>query len=232
MKKITLNKTARSNFLTYGGVTVAFAVLQIMASGGLLTSTLKGQLVPICAYVVAALSLNLTVGILGELSLGHAGFMSVGAFVGAVTASALRDTVTSDPLRLIFAMILGAAFAALAGFLIGIPVLRLNGDYLAIVTLAFGQIIKTIMENLYIGLDAKGLHWDFLTNDIVLAKGGRMILNGPMGINIQKISTFAAGFILIMLTLMFIFNLNDERIKNINDDLKAGIYADTSAHKF
>ncbi len=211
MKKITLNKTARSNFLTYGGVTAAFILLQILASGGMLTSTLKGQLVPICAYVVAALSLNLTVGILGELSLGHAGFMSVGAFVGAVTASALRDVVASDPLRLIIAMVLGAVFAAIAGFLIGIPVLRLNGDYLAIVTLAFGQIIKTLMENLYIGLDGRGLHWDFLTNDIVLAQGGRMILNGPMGINIQKISTFAAGFILIMVTLMFIFNLVNSR---------------------
>ena len=211
MKKITLNKTSRANFLTYGGVTVAFIVLQFMASGGMLSSTLKGQLVPICAYVVAALSLNLTVGILGELSLGHAGFMSVGAFVGAVTASALRGTIASDPLRMVIAMLLGAIFAGIAGFLIGIPVLRLNGDYLAIVTLAFGQIIKTLMENLYIGLDSRGLHWDFLTNDIVLAQGGRMILNGPMGINIQKISTFAAGFILIMVALMFIFNLVNSR---------------------
>jgi len=211
MKKITLNKTSRSNFLTYGGVIAAFIVLQIMASGGMLSSTLKGQLVPICAYVVAALSLNLTVGILGELSLGHAGFMSVGAFVGAVTASALRGTIASDPLRMVIAMLLGAIFAGIAGFLIGIPVLRLNGDYLAIVTLAFGQIIKTLMENLYIGLDGRGLHWDFLTNDIVLGQGGRMILNGPMGINIQKISTFTAGFILIMVALMFIFNLVNSR---------------------
>ena len=161
--------------------------------------------------MVAALSLNLTVGILGELSLGHAGFMSVGAFVGAVTASALRSTIASDPLRMVIAMLLGAIFAGIAGFLIGIPVLRLNGDYLAIVTLAFGQIIKTLMENLYIGLDGRGLHWDFLTNDIVLGQGGRMILNGPMGINIQKISTFAAGFILIMVALMFIFNLVNSR---------------------
>jgi len=211
MKKITLNKTSRSNFLTYGGVTVTFIVLQLMSSGGILSSTLKGQLVPICAYVVAALSLNLTVGILGELSLGHAGFMSVGAFVGAVTASALRGTIASDPLRMAIAMVLGAIFAGIAGFLIGIPVLRLNGDYLAIVTLAFGQIIKTLMENLYIGLDGRGMHWDFLTNDIVLGQGGRMILNGPMGINIQKISTFAAGFILIMVALMFIFNLVNSR---------------------
>ncbi len=210
-RKLRLSKTSRTNYLTYLMVIAAFIILQSMSSAGMLKSALRGQLVPICAYVTVALALNLTVGVLGELSLGHAGFMSVGAFAGAVVASALRDSVASDPLRLIIAMILGAAFAALAGFLIGIPVLRLNGDYLAIVTLAFGQIIKTIMENLYIGMDAKGLHWDFLTNDIVLAKGGRMILNGPMGINIQKISTFAAGFILIMVTLMFIFNLVNSR---------------------
>ena len=210
-RKLRLSKTSRTNYLTYLMVIAAFIILQSMSSAGMLKSALRGQLVPICAYVTVALALNLTVGVLGELSLGHAGFMSVGAFAGAVVASALRDSVASDPLRLIIAMILGAAFAALAGFLIGIPVLRLNGDYLAIVTLAFGQIIKTIMENLYIGMDAKGLHWDFLNNDIVLAKGGRMILNGPMGINIQKISTFAAGFILIMVTLMFIFNLVNSR---------------------
>jgi len=211
MKKITLNKATRSNTLTYAGVIAAFVLLQTLANGNMLSYTLKGQLVPICAYVVAALSLNLTVGVLGELSLGHAGFMSAGAFAGAVTSSALRDVVASDPLRLFISIILGAAVAGIAGLLVGIPVLRLNGDYLAIVTLAFGQIIKTLVENLYIGLDSNGLHWDFLNNDIVLARGGRMILNGPMGINIQKISTFVAGFILIMITLIFIFNLVNSR---------------------
>ena len=75
-----LNKTTRSNFITYGGVIIAFVILQGIMAGGGLSATLRGQLVPICAYIVMAISLNLTVGVLGELSLGHAGFMSVGAF--------------------------------------------------------------------------------------------------------------------------------------------------------
>lgn len=85
-----LSPAVRTNYLTYLGVIAAFAILQPLAMRGKLSPTLQGQLVPICAYVVMTLSLNLTVGVLGELSLGHAGFMSVGAFSGAVAASALQ----------------------------------------------------------------------------------------------------------------------------------------------
>ena len=212
MKKLRLNKTSRTNFMTYGMVIVLFVVLQIMASSGMMSSSLKGQLVPICAYVVMALSLNLTVGILGELSLGHAGFMSVGAFSGAVAAAALQNAIPSGGLRLAIAMVIGAIFAGIAGVLIGIPVLRLKGDYLAIVTLAFGEIIKSIVNNLYIGQDGNGLHFSLMNNTITLKEGGRMILSGPMGIpGVQKISTFLAGFILIMIALFVIFNLVNSR---------------------
>ncbi|MBD5098463.1 MAG: branched-chain amino acid ABC transporter permease [Clostridiales bacterium] len=210
MKKFHLSKTNQVNFATYGMVILAFVVMQLMGSAGMLSSTIRGQLVPICAYVVMALSLNLTVGILGELSLGHAGFMSVGAFAGAVAAAALP--IPSDALRLGVAMLIGAVLAGLVGVVVGVPVLRLNGDYLAIVTLAFGQIIKSIVENLYIGLDAKGLHASFLENRITFTDGGKMILNGPMGVNgINKISTFTAGFVLTMIVLIVIFNLVNSR---------------------
>ena len=212
MKKLNLNKTTRKNFLTYGAVVVLFAVLQAMSGGGMLSSTMNGQLVPICAYVVMALSLNLTVGILGELSLGHAGFMSVGAFAGAVAASALQNAIPSAGLRLAVAMVIGAAIAAVAGVLIGIPVLRLKGDYLAIVTLAFGEIIKSIFNNLYVGIDAKGFHFSMLSDKTNLAEGGKLIIGGPMGIGgIQKISTFTAGFLLVMVTLVIVFNLVNSR---------------------
>ena len=212
MKKLTINKKSRGNFITYAGVILAFVILQVMASGGMISSTLKGQLVPICAYVVVALALNLTVGILGELSLGHAGFMSVGAFAGAVAASALQTAIPMPGLRLAVAMLIGAVFAGIAGALIGVPVLRLNGDYLAIVTLAFGEIIKSLINNLYIGMDDRGLHSSFINNTISLEEGGRMILSGPMGIpSITKISTFTAGFILIMIALFVIFNLVNSR---------------------
>ena len=212
MKKLRLNKTSRTNFLTYAMVVIAFLALQGMISTNTLSSTMKGQLVPICAYVVMTLSLNLTVGVLGELSLGHAGFMSVGAFAGAVSASALQDIIPGAIPRLIVALILGALFAGVAGIIIGIPVLRLNGDYLAIVTLAFGQIIKSMVENLYIGIDANGLHSSFMNNTIKLEAGGRMILSGPMGVpGIVKLSTFTAGFVLILITLVVIFNLVNSR---------------------
>ena len=198
MKRLNaMSRTSRVNFLTYALVIAAFVVLQALSMGGGLSATLQGQLVPVCAYVVMALSLNLTVGVLGELSLGHAGFMSVGAFSGAVAASALQGVIPASGVRLALAMLIGAVFAGIVGTLISVPVLRLNGDYLAIVTLAFGQIIKSIIENLYVGVDGSDLHFSFLKPTVTLEQGGRMILNGPMGIpNIEKISTFLAGFLL------------------------------------
>ena len=117
MKKIRLSKTNRINFATFGAVILAYAVFQFMSGAGMLSSTIRGQLVPICAYVTMALSLNLTVGVLGELSLGHAGFMSVGAFAGAVAAAALP--IDSDPLRLAASMVIAALAAAAAGTQIG-----------------------------------------------------------------------------------------------------------------
>ena len=85
--------------------------------------------------------------------------MSIGAFTGAVISMSLSASVESAILRLIISLVGGAILAGIFGFLIGLPVLRLRGDYLAIVTLAFGEIIKTIINCLYIGKDSKGLHF-------------------------------------------------------------------------
>ena len=116
------------------------------------------------------------------------------------------------PLRLAVAMVIGAVFAAIAGVLIGIPVLRLNGDYLAIVTLAFGEIIKSIFNNFYLGMDADGLHASLLSDTTDLGEGGKLIIAGPMGIgSITKISSFTAGFILVIVTLIVVFNLVNSR---------------------
>lgn len=212
LKKYFSNNTTFSNYATYAGVIIAFVVLSIMSSSGALSSTMEGQLVPVCAYVVMALSLNLTVGVMGELSLGHAGFMSVGAFSGAVVASAMQDFVEAPGLRLVIAMVVGAVFAGIVGIIIGVPVLRLRGDYLAIVTLAFGEIIKSIVTNLYVGMDKEGLHFSFLEPLEGLGDGGRMIMSGPMGIpGNTKLSTFVAGVILILITLVVIFHLVNSR---------------------
>ena len=145
---------------------------------------------------------------LGELSLGHAGFMSVGAFTGAIVTAALQDKVGSDPVRLVIAMVAGGIIAGIMGFLIGIPVLRLSGDYLAIVTLAFGEIIKNIINCLYVGIDKSGLHVNMKDAASLGMKNGRIILNGPQGaVGITKIATFTAGFVLILFTLFVVINL-------------------------
>lgn len=202
----------RDTLISFGIVIVAFIVVQIMILTGSITSSLKGQLVPICAYIVMAVSLNLTVGILGELSLGHAGFMSVGAFAGIVATTSLAETIPFAPLRLAIAMVIGAVCAAIAGVIVGVPVLRLKGDYLAIVTLAFGEIIKNIVGVLYIGRDSSGLHFSLIEQKFELAEGGKMIINGPMGVSgVTKISSFTAGFVLILITLFIILNLVHSR---------------------
>ena len=203
-----LNKTSRSNFLTYGGVIISFVILQILSSGGMISSTLKGQLVPICAYVVMAVSLNLTVGIMGELSLGHAGFMSVGAYTGAVCSALLADLIPFAPVRLAIAMVAGGILAGLVSLIVVVPVLRLRGDYLAIVTLAFGEIIRNIMQVIYIGKDANGVHFAMSEANLNILPENKMIVRGPMGVvGIQKISTLTMGFILVMITLVVVLNL-------------------------
>ena len=166
------------------------------------------------SYIVMAVSLNLTVGILGELSLGHAGFMSVGAFSGITAAMSLANIIPSTALRLAIAMVVGAVCAAIVGFLVGIPVLRLRGDYLTIVTLAFGEILKELITCLIVGYDSKGLHVIFNVNgsktasDLNLLEGGRIIIKGAQGATgTQTIASFTAGFILIMITLLIVQNL-------------------------
>ena len=153
MKTIT-----KVDFATYLGVILAFIVVSVCQAQGLVNRSLGGMLVPICCYVCMSISLNLTVGILGELSLGHAGFMSVGAFSGIIAAMSLQSAVPNDLVRMIVALVVGAFFAAIVGFIVGIPVLRLRGDYLAIVTLAFGEIIKDLINCLLVGWDENGLH--------------------------------------------------------------------------
>lgn len=212
MKRLIIRKKSRKNFLTYGIVVAAYAALMAVMAAGAMPSAIQGLLVPMCAYIIAAVSLNLTVGVLGELSLGHAGFMSVGAFTGCTAAMALANSGMPSWGRMAAAVVVGSLLAAAAGTLVGVPVLRLQGDYLAIVTLAFGEIIKTVVTNLYIGIDPQGLHIGFLKPDIGLGKGGKMIVNGPNGISgIEKISTLTAGFLIILLCLVVIFNLVDSR---------------------
>lgn len=213
MKKLSSHRRLRSNLITYAIVAAAFLIVQIIQMGPGLSSSLQNQLVPICCYVVMAMSLNLVVGISGELSLGHAGFMSVGAFSGVIAATVLQNAVPIGPARLALSMVVGAAFAGLAGVIVGVPVLRLRGDYLAIVTLAFGEIIKNVINILYVGIDRQGLHLSTKSEAALgLLEGGKAIVKGPMGATgITKLSSFSAGVILILIALTVVLNLINSR---------------------
>lgn len=227
MKKRNINKNVKDNIITYGIVIVAYIVIQILISAGSLSSLMQGLLVPLCVYVILAVSLNLTVGILGELSLGHAGFMCVGAFTGAFFSRCMENVITIDLIRFILALIIGAVCAGVIGFLIGMPVLRLRGDYLAIVTLAFGEIIKNIVNVLYIGKDSRGFHFSMKDSiSLGLETDGDVIINGAQGITgTPKDSNFTIGVILILITLFIVLNLIHSRdgraIMSIRDNLIA-----------
>lgn len=210
MKRLkNLSKTTKSNFITYAMVMAAYILVQILIQTGSLSSQMQGLLVPLCIYSILAVSLNLTVGILGELSLGHAGFMCVGAFSGSIFSVCMKGVIASDGLRFFLALLIGAVVAGVFGILIGIPVLRLRGDYLAIVTLAFGEIIKTVINAVYVGKDSKRFHFS-LENVMALnlEPDGQVIIKGAQGISgTPKDSTFTIGVILLLITLVIVLNL-------------------------
>ena len=190
----------------------AYIVLQHMIQTKTISRSLKGQLIPICSWIIMAVSLNLVIGFSGELSLGHAGFMSIGAYTGAVVSGWLLNgfAVENTALRLAVAIVAGGLLAGLAGVVIGIPVLRLRGDYLAIVTLAFGEIIRNLVNVLYVATSEGRLHFAFLNKD--LPADVVMLVDGAKGaVKIKPISTFTAGFILVLITLVVVLNLVHSR---------------------
>ena len=211
-KKMNLNKSTKSTLITVGMVVVAYIIMMILTQAGVLSSLMKGLLVPLCIYAIIAVALNLTVGILGELSLGHAGFMCVGAFTSAFFSICFKETMAAGP-RFLLAIIIGAVVSAIFGLLIGIPVLRLQGDYLAIVTLAFGEIIKNVINVLYVGRDSNGFH--FSTKDFMalnMEPDGKILINGAQGITgTPHDSNFTVGAILLVITLLIVLNLIHSR---------------------
>ena len=208
-----LSKNTKSSLTTYGMVIAAYIICELCLQTGHMTSLLKGLLVPLCVYAILAVSLNLTVGILGELSLGHAGFMCVGAFTSAVFSKCVMNTITVPTVRFLLALLVGVVCAGICGVLIGIPVLRLRGDYLAIVTLAFGEIIKNLVNVIYLGKDSAGFH--FSMKDIMslnMEADGDVIIKGAQGITgAPTDSNFTIGIILLLITLFVVMNLVNSR---------------------
>ena len=204
---VLLDKRHRSRTISYTMVIVAYIVLEAMLMSGNLSSLFTGLLVPATCYLVAAIGLNLNVGFSGELNLGQAGFMAVGAFSGVCVSGLLAASVP-PVLRLILAIIIGMLLTALVGFLIGIPVLKLQGDYLAIVTLAFGQIVMNLIMNLYVAFDSTGVKVSFVDAKFELGEGGKFLINGPMGATgTERIANFTAGTLLVLFALVVVYNL-------------------------
>ena len=216
MKKANLksmNKQTKSMLITYAMVIAVFIIVEVMVSTGMMSSLMQGLLVPLCIYSIVAIGLNLCVGYLGELSLGHAGFMCVGAFSSAVFSKCMMTSGMNETLRFILAILIGTVVAAIFGWLIGIPVLRLRGDYLAIVTLAFGEIIKNVINVMYLGRDIRGFHFSIKDSaSLNMQADGKMIIDGAKGIvGTPNQSTFVVGIIIILISLFVSFNLVNSR---------------------
>ena len=213
--------------IAYGLLIGGYILLQILTAAGLIGHNLQGQFVPICVYVSLAVSLNLVVGISGELSLGHAGFMAVGAFSGILMSRILGQAMSFEPAIIIISMLFGALMASLAGFVIGIPILGLRGDYLAIVTLAFGEIIRNIMNVIYFGFDGDG-HLKFAFNHTIDGvENNDRIITGAIGATGTKtMATFTWGLLLCLFTVFIVLNLKNSKqgraIMSIRDNRIAG----------
>jgi branched-chain amino acid transport system permease protein len=157
----------------------------------------RGVVIDIGIAIILAVSLNLINGHTGQFSLGHAGFMSVGAYVSAMITLTMQKSMGADELTWIFlpALLVGGLVAALAGLLVGVPSLRLRGDYLAIVTLGFGEIIRVIFQNVEAAGGASGLSgiprmtglaWTFILAAIAVYVVGCLVN-----------STYGRGFIAV-----------------------------------
>ena len=208
-----MKKEVRSQLITYGLVIGVFVLVQIMLSLGMISNLMQGLLVPLCTYSIVAVALNLCVGYLGELSLGHAGFMCVGAFSSAFFTKCTMTSGLNEDVRFFLALLVGTLTAALFGYLIGIPVLRLRGDYLAIVTLAFGEIIKNVINVLFVGRDSTGFHISMKDEaSLGLEADGEVLINGAKGImRTPHQSSFTIGVILLLISLFVCFQLVNSR---------------------
>lgn len=181
-------------------IILGWVVLAGLISAGVITNYWKGILITIAINIIMATSLNLACGYLGQLPLGHAGFMAVGAYAGAIFMKATPaaelikagSTVSLAP-YILMALVLSALVAGLFGILIGIPALRLKGDYLAIITLGFGEIIRVVITNI----------------DSVL---GFKFTYGSSGLaRIPKYTTFNLAYLLVVVCIYIIHTFMKSR---------------------
>lgn len=150
-----MSKNRRKTYLITAATVFAFyVVVQLLINAGVVNRYWQNILILICINIIMTTSLNLTVGVLGQINLGHAGFMAIGAYAAGIF---LKSGVIGGFPGFMLSLIIAGLVAAVFGVLIGLPVLRLTGDYLAIVTLAFGEIIRVLIENLGFTGGAQGM---------------------------------------------------------------------------
>ena len=142
-----LSKIKWKHYINYIAIAIVTVLLGAMSFANMLPSSTVYLLEKIAISIILAVSLSMVVGFLGELSLGHAGFMCVGAYLGGKVSCLLQPVLGNSVLTLVISIIVGGLVAAVCGIIIGLPALRLKGDYLAIVTLAFGEIVRSIFMN-------------------------------------------------------------------------------------
>ena len=184
-------KKFAKNYLNYTVIGSLAIILAIVGAIGGLKGTTLSLLEQSVIAIILAVSLNMVVGFLGELSLGHAGFMCIGAYVGGKVAVLLSSSLGgTNIVTVILALIVGGLLAGICGFIVGLPALRLRGDYLAIVTLAFGEIVKNIIENSEFFGGQTGLR----TPDFTTKRDSRFML-------------FTIGALVVLLTLFVIQNV-------------------------
>ena len=153
-----MSKKFKSYVINLSAILLVYIVLSSLIGSGVINKYYGGILIMIGINVIMTVSLNLTTGFLGELALGHAGFMSVGAFTAGIITKQLTTNLGWDAAACLpISLLAGGILAAVMGFLIGVPALRLKGDYLAIITLGFGEIIRVIIQNMEITGGASGI---------------------------------------------------------------------------
>ena len=195
------------HYTNYIAVIAVFALFVTLYYIGALNRQTPSLLNQIAYSVILAVSLNLVVGFLGELSLGHAGFMCVGAYLGTFMSNIFLRSGMSTPLALVISIVIGGAVAALFGLIVGLPALRLRGDYLAIVTLAFGEIVRNICRNIPAFGGAQGLVSEIYSANLMDKKAPPLF-----------IYTFVCLFVMLIVAQNLIRSKHGRAITAIRDN--------------
>ncbi|MCL2355791.1 MAG: branched-chain amino acid ABC transporter permease [Defluviitaleaceae bacterium] len=179
-------------FINAGLLLVVFAVISVLLQLRVFNPFHEHLIILVCINIILAVSLNLSAGFLGQLVLGHAAFMSVGAYAAAIFANAIGATGTPG---LLAALVVGGLAAAVSGIIIGVPALRLRGDYIAIITLAFVFIVQSLMLNLNNILNVSEGSFLYPLASLLNATGG------AQGMTVSRLTTFEAAFFVMVITV-------------------------------